>query len=315
MRVFMTGGAGFLGRAIMRREALFSPDPIDFTVYSRSEQTHHLARSEFPNATYVLGDVRDPDRLGLAMGGHDIVIHMAAMKYVPEGESNVWEAMAVNVDGSRNVAMAAVHTGVKQVIGISTDKACRPVNVYGMSKLVMERLFQEADRWSPSTQFNLIRYGNVIGSTGSVIPFFREQARAGENLTLTNPAMTRFWLTVHSAVELIAGVVRTEVGGTILIPRLPAATMHAVAIACARLEGYAEPGMEDIGQRFGEKVHEDLLSPEEAPYAVVQAGGNLVMYPAIQGPQLGHTEYLYTSNTPTRMLEPAELVNMLQEDT
>ena len=132
MRVFLTGGAGFLGRAVMRRATMFSPDSVQFTVYSRDVEKHIRCRAEFPEATYILGDVRDQDRLDVAMAGHDVVIHMAAMKHVPEGERNVWEAMAVNVDGSRNVAQAAVRTGVEPVLGISTDTAGRPVNVTGM---------------------------------------------------------------------------------------------------------------------------------------------------------------------------------------
>lgn len=311
MRIFMTGGAGFLGRAVMRRAVTFSPDPVHFTVYSRDEAKHMLAREEFPEATYILGDVRDQDRLDLAIAGHDLVIHMGAMKYVPEGESNVWEAMAVNVDGSRNVALAAAKTGVGQVIGISTDKACRPVNVYGLSKLVMERLFQEANRWS-QTRFNLVRYGNVIGSTGSVIPLFRRQAREGR-ITLTDPGMTRFWLTVDKAVELIADVARWDRGGTILIPRLPAATMQAVAAACHELEGGACV-FENIGVRFGEKRHEDLISPEEVPYAVGRSTTTMELYPGTEGPQMGHVEAFYTSNTPDHMLTVEELVSMIGVD-
>ncbi len=311
MRVFMTGGAGFLGQAIMRRAVTFSPDPVHFTVYSRDEAKHMLAREEFPEATYILGDVRDQDRLDLAIAGHDLVIHMGAMKYVPEGESNVWEAMAVNVDGSRNVALAAAKTGVGQVIGISTDKACRPVNVYGLSKLVMERLFQEANRWS-ETRFNLVRYGNVIGSTGSVIPLFRRQAKEGR-ITLTDPGMTRFWLTVDHAVELIAETARLDHGGTILIPRLPSATMQAIACACAEIEDIASPTFEDIGVRFGEKRHEDLVSPEEIPFAVGRSTSTMELYPSTEGPQVGHVEAFYTSNTPDHMLTLTELVRMMAD--
>lgn len=309
MRVFLTGGAGFLGRAVMRRPTLFSPDPVLFTVYSRDADKHIRCHVEFPDATYILGDVRDQDRLDISMAGHDLVIHMAAMKHVPEGERNVWEAMAVNVDGSRNVAQAAVRTGVEQVIGISTDKACRPVNVYGMTKLVVERLYQEADRWS-ETKFNLVRYGNVIGSTGSVIPFFRQQATEGK-ITLTNPGMTRFWLTVGQAVHTIHQAMQAP-SGTILIPRLPAATMQTVAVACAMVEE-ATPLYTEIGPRFGEKVHEDLISPEEVIYAERAPNLLMLLYPNVQGVRENHIAHFYTSNTPDRMYTAEDLVPLITD--
>ncbi len=309
MRVFLTGGAGFLGRAVMRRATLFSPGPIHFTVYSRDVDKHIRCRAEFPEATYILGDVRDLDRLDIAMAGHDLVIHMAAMKHVPEGERNVWEAMAVNVDGSRNVAQAAVRTGVEQVIGISTDKACRPVNVYGMTKLVVERLYQEADRWS-DTKFNLVRYGNVIGSTGSVIPFFRQQARDGK-ITLTNPRMTRFWLSVEQAVSTIYQAMQYP-SGTILIPRLPAATMQTVAVACAMVEE-TTPLYEEIGPRFGEKVHEDLISPEEVIYAEHAATSLMLLYPNVLGVRENHVAHFYTSNTPDRHYDAEAMAEVIAD--
>jgi UDP-N-acetylglucosamine 4,6-dehydratase len=202
------------------------------------------------------------------MGGQDIVIHAAAMKYVPQAETNVSEAIAVNVDGSRNVARAAMRNNVERVIGISTDKACNPINVYGMTKLCMERLFQEYAQLS-NTRFNLVRYGNVIGSTGSVIPLFQKQARENKIITLTNPHMTRFWLSEKTAVNLVLkGLEETE-SGTVLIPRLASCDMEILAKAVVYselLNDNDKVGLKTIGVRFGEKTHENLLARNETPY-------------------------------------------------
>jgi len=313
MRIFITGGAGFLGRAIMRRPELFSPDPIDFTVYSRDEAKQAHARALFPDAHFILGDVRSQDRLELAMRGHDIVIHAAAMKYLVRGETDVWEAVDINVDGSRNVVLAAARTGVDHVVGLSTDKACRPVNVYGMSKLLMERLFQEAHTWG-GPQVNLVRYGNVVSSSGSAVPLFRQQARDG-HITLTNPHMTRFWLTVSHAVELVAQALKEPRGGTILIPRLPSATIQVVAEAAVQIELLADPdhqgvSFETIGQRFGEKLHENLLGPEETPYT--ERGQIMRLYPVTEGPRAEQVDFMYSSNTPDHIIEVEEMVGLIE---
>jgi UDP-N-acetylglucosamine 4,6-dehydratase len=281
----MTGGAGFLGRGILRWAASAHPD-VRFTIFSRDEAKHSPVRQEFPQHNFVIGDVCDKARVTLAMAGHDVVIHAAAFKYVPQAEINVAEAINVNVTGSRNVAEAALMLGVKKVIGISTDKACQPVNVYGLTKLLMERLFQEADTVSSFTNFNLVRYGNVLSSTGSVVPLFRQQARAG-HMTVTNRRMTRFWLSVDEAVHLIDLALREIRGGTILIPRLHSAEMETVAIACKWLEvgPDAEVEIEDIGQRFGEKVHESLLTDIETVYAEWYNETIYRLYPVTEGPR------------------------------
>lgn len=320
MRVFMTGGAGFLGRAIMSRAADLYPGQFDFTIYSRDEGKHARARHEFPDARYVLGDIRDPVLLEAAMAGHDTVIHAGAMKYVPEGERNVSEAIAVNVQGSKNVCTAAIRTGVRRVVGISTDKACRPVSVYGMTKLLMERLFQEADAMTDHCWFNLVRYGNVVSSTGSVIPLFRRQAREG-TMTLTNPAMTRFWLRIADAVDLVWAAMEEKEGGTVLIPRLRSFTMMGVASACAILEvgvdGDRQVARKLIGQRFGEKIHEELLSPVETIYTQkvgpVMGMGLMRMYPVTGGLRPAHVEDPYSSDASDEPLTTQEMIEWIRE--
>lgn len=310
-RVFITGGAGFLGKALIKEFHRFGYN--DITVYSRDEAKQYEVRRQFPMITFILGDVRDRDRLTLAMRGHDTVIHCAAMKYIPQGETNPAEAIAVNVDGSRNVMFAAMETGVKHVVGISTDKACMPVNVYGATKLLMERMFLEADKLS-NTRFHVVRYGNVIGSTGSVIPFFRRQAREGRPLTITDPDMTRYWLTIHQAVGLVMSSLDEPTGGTILVSRLPAQKLIDTAKAALLVEVGPTVLKDDIqvmGMRPGEKLNEDMISPYEAPYAE-QAGDYIRIWPTTHAP-VNNSDFALDSGH-AELLTVDQMVNMILDN-
>lgn len=318
MHIFMTGGAGFLGRAVMRYYQSERPD-WTFTIYSRDEAKHMRARSEFPQHSYILGDVQDLDRLTVAMTGADRVIHAAAMKYVPQGETDVQEAINVNVDGSRNVVKAALRNRVHHVLGISTDKACNPQNVYGITKRLMERQFQEAALWVDETNFSLVRYGNVVGSTGSVVPLFRQQAREGR-VTLTDGRMTRFWLSVMHAVELIERAFRindTANQGIIIVPRLAACDMRTVAEAAISVEcdGHmpkmGSVKVEELGHRPGEKLHEELLSKNEALNAKNFDGLMVVYPPVLLTPQ--EPGLYYTSATPDRKLTKDDYIKLINE--
>lgn len=230
--------------------------PCEFTVFSRDEVKQSELRHEFSNHRFILGDVRDYDWLQLAMRGNDLVIHAAAYKQVPTAEVNAGEAIEVNVIGSRNIARAAVYNNIPRVIGISTDKACAPVNCYGETKALMERMFQQACLWG-DTEFHLVRYGNVLGSRGSVVPLFRQQAREGY-VTVTDPEMTRFWLTLKDAVNLVTRCYSKSLPpGTILIPKCPASSMQALAECFT-------PNIRVTGVRAGEKKHEQLVNKSEA---------------------------------------------------
>lgn len=233
-----------------------------YTVLSRDEMKQDIARRKFPDTEWVLGDVRDLDRLkwAVAQAKPDLVIHAAAVKYIPEAENNVDEAVKVNVDGSRNVIKACVEAGVPRVVGISTDKAVMPLNVYGMTKALMERLFIEANRYGSwyKTVFTLTRYGNVVGSTGSVIPMFIRQREEVGRLTVTDPTMTRYWQSVQFSVELIQLAADLRVPGGIVIPNGKSMNMGTLAAVLA--QGCP---VDVIGARRGEKQHESLVSPYE----------------------------------------------------
>jgi UDP-N-acetylglucosamine 4,6-dehydratase len=301
--VLISGGAGYLGRAYLRW-AKANTD-ARFTIFSRDESRHARCRREFPECRYVLGDVRDPESLDLAIAGHDTVIHAAAFKYVPQGETNGIECHEINAMGSLNVARASIRHGVERVIGISTDKACSPINNYGISKLMMERFFQECDRNS-GTRFNLVRYGNVVSSTGSVVPVFRQQLKDQGYVTLTDPAMTRFWLTVDEAVDLINLALGEAEGGTILIPRCPSISMQALA-------DLVTDKIKVTGLRFGEKRHESLLNEVEAKYTEDSSvPGIMRLYPTIsrQRPTFGLP---YSSDNPDHVLTAGELLKMIEE--
>lgn len=303
--VFITGGAGFLGRAYLRWAREHRPEDR-FTIYSRDEGKHAVCRREFNDKRYryVIGDISDYSTLELAMAGHDVVIHAAAFKYVPQGETNGMQCWAINAAGSAGVARAAVHHGIERVVGISTDKACSPINNYGISKLAMERIFQEYDAKS-TTWFNLVRYGNVISSTGSVIPIFRRQLQDQGFVTVTEPAMTRFWLTVQEGVDLVNRALAEEDGGTILIPRCPSISMGALASAIT-------DKIKVTGLRFGEKIHESLLNEVEGKYAERVEPGLMRLYPTTRAP-MGEALPAYSSDNPDHQLSYEELTKMMME--
>jgi UDP-N-acetylglucosamine 4,6-dehydratase len=285
--ILITGGAGFLARAIYQRARDENWD-AQFTALSRDDAKHAELQRRFPEVRSILCDVADHDGwiLSAAMMGHQTVIHAAASKYVDRAELSSWDTVRTNVYGSQGVAEAVIGSGVERVVGISTDKACEPVNVYGMTKAVMERLFQEADRLTDA-RFTVVRYGNVIGSTGSVVPLFRKQLADDGKIRLTNPRMTRFWMAVGEAVDLIVGALADEVpGGHVLIPSpraLEVGDLVRIALGMEPGEPFDER-VEIIGERPGEKRHEKLIHRQEStrasgPYSSVALSGVHMMAP------------------------------------
>ena len=299
--ILITGGTGTLGKALLTR-AQREDWPCRITVYSRDEMKQQALKAQFPRAHWAIGDVADYDTLERVMVGHELVIHAAAFKHIPAGETNVEAMLLSNLIGAQNVARAAVRVGARRVVGLSTDKACHPVNAYGASKMLMERIFQE---WNTAaTQFTLTRYGNVLSSTGSVVPVWRAMLERDGKVTATDPDMTRFWLTATMAVTLVEEAAH-EPGGTILIPKLPGLSMSQFA-------SYVLPQakFEYTGLRPGEKRHEELLTREEAPFAE-DCGSYFRLWP-VWGAARYERELGYVSNRPERILERDELLEMLR---
>lgn len=261
-RVLITGGTGSLGQAIVRRAEADGWD-ASFTVYSRDEAKQAAMRARHPDVQYVCGDVRDYENVVDVMQGMDVVIHAAAYKRVPEAEVQPRTYADTNVNGSLNVVRAATRLGTPIAIAISTDKACESINSYGATKRLMEGMFQAAVRSAARGQrFTLTRYGNVLASTGSVVPTFRALAAKGGPLPLIDPTWTRFWLTLDDAVELVVGAADVP-SGCILVPKPRASSMAVMAEAIA-------PGVPTVTalNRGAEKDHESLMNRHEAPYAM-----------------------------------------------
>jgi UDP-N-acetylglucosamine 4,6-dehydratase/5-epimerase len=260
--VLVTGGTGSFGRKFVET-MLREYRPQKLIIFSRDELKQHdmrVAGFDHPSLRYFIGDVRDLQRLQRAFSGVTIVVHAAALKQVPACEYNPFEAIQTNIIGGRNVVDAAIDQGVQHILALSTDKAVNPVNLYGATKLCAEKMFVQANAYAGAqeTRFSCARYGNVVGSRGSVIPTFLAQRGQGK-ITITDPRMTRFWITLEQGVRFVVRCLDQMHGGEIFVPKIPSMRIAAMAEAIA-------PGCElqDIGVRPGEKLHETLVSEDEA---------------------------------------------------
>lgn len=267
--ILITGGTGYLGRALTRE--LLKHEPHSIRVYSRDEFKHFKMNQEFGfpynkgMIRHFIGDVRDYERVKRAMKGCDIVIHAAALKRIDMIEYNVEEAIKTNVDGTLNVMRACIENEVKKAIFVSTDKACSPVNTYGASKFLGERIFIEGNysRGKAPTKLSCVRYGNVINSTGSVIPFFLDKIKKGEPLTITDDKMTRFLITEEQAVALILKAIAHGEGGDIFVPKLP--SVKIIDLAKSLCDINKVPFKYKVtGIRPGEKIHEYMVNEAES---------------------------------------------------
>ena len=309
--VLVTGGTGSFGQMLIET-ILKGEHPRRLIVFSRDELKQHEMQQRFnaPCMRYFLGDVRDAERLRRAMDAVDIVVHTAALKQVPACEYNPFEAVKTNILGAVNVIDAAIDTGVEQVIALSTDKAVNPINLYGATKLCAEKLFVQGNAYvgARRTKFSCARYGNVVASRGSVIPLFQQQKKTGV-LTITDKRMTRFWLTLTAGVEFVLQCLDRMQGGEIFIPRIPSMNIMELVEAIA-------PGCETevTGIRPGEKIHELLVSSDEARFTL-EFPDMYVIQPAQMwweqgqwkdGKAVDH-EFSYTSDTNPNWLSVEEL--------
>jgi UDP-N-acetylglucosamine 4,6-dehydratase/5-epimerase len=261
--ILLTGGTGSFGKAFIAH-ALEHLDPRRLVVLSRDELKQYEARQQFGDdhrLRWFIGDVRDRRRLERAMHDIDYVVHAAALKQVDTAEYNPFEFVQTNVTGSQNVIEAAIDTGVKKVVALSTDKASSPINLYGATKLCADRLFISGNHYASGhpTRFSVVRYGNVMGSRGSVIPFFRSLAERGEALPITDLRMTRFWITLPQAVRFVVDSFDRMHGGELYVPRIP--SMRLVDLA--RVIAPNSP-LKEIGVRPGEKLHEEMIATDDA---------------------------------------------------
>lgn len=266
MTIFVTGATGSFGQSFVKR-ILEKHNPKKVIIYSRDELKQYEMQQKIPaehanQVRFMIGDVRDRDRLILAMRETDIVIHAAALKQVPAAEYNPMECVRTNIDGAENVVRCALDSKVQKVIALSTDKAANPINLYGATKLASDKIFIAANNLAGSigTKFSVVRYGNVVGSRGSVVPYFVKLKKENAPfIPITDPRMTRFWITIDQGVDFVLSSLELMQGGEVFVPRIPSMSMIDLAEALA-------PGIpiQNIGIRPGEKLHEVMITEDDS---------------------------------------------------
>ena len=317
--ILVTGGTGSFGKKFIE-VMLMKYQPAKIIVYSRDELKQHEMRVkgfDHPSLRYFIGDIRDRDRMERAMEGVNIVVHAAALKQVPACEYNPMEAIKTNILGSSNVVDAALNSGVEKVLALSTDKAVNPANLYGATKLAAEKLIIQSNAYAGNkhTRFACTRYGNVVGSRGSVVPVFLKQKESGR-LTLTDDRMTRFWLSLEQGVDFVIDCIEIMHGGEVFVPKIPSMKMTDLAKAIA-----PEAEIEVIGIRPGEKLHEVLISEDEAR-TTIELEDKYIVQPAEEmwfgqewsskGRKM-EDGFRYASNTNTEWLGIPEIQQIVQK--
>lgn len=318
--ILVTGGTGSFGKAFIRY-ALDNLDPRRIVVFSRDELKQFEVRALFdddPRLRFFIGDIRDRDRLDWAMHKVDYVVHAAALKQVDTAEYNPFEYVQTNILGTQHVVEASIRAGVKRVVALSTDKASSPINLYGATKLAADKLCVSANHMAAAyeTRFCVVRYGNVMGSRGSIVPKWRSMAAAGESLGITDERMTRFWITLPAAVKFVVDSFDIMTGGELYVPRIPSMRITDLAEAIA-------PGAKthEIGIRPGEKLHEEMIAADDSRRTLL-LGDRYVVMPTIAtwgytAPDNG-TEvpdgFSYTSDSNDLWLDVEEMRALLEAE-
>jgi UDP-N-acetylglucosamine 4,6-dehydratase/5-epimerase len=321
--VLITGGTGSFGKKFTRI-ILDELKPKKLVIFSRDElkqfeMRHTFPEEKYPNIRYFIGDVRDRDRLYRALDGIDIIIHAAALKQVPTAEYNPGEVVKTNIVGAQNIIDAAIDRGIEKVVALSTDKAANPINLYGATKLVSDKLFIAGNHYSGGhkTRFSVVRYGNVVGSRGSVIPFFLKQKETGV-LPITDFRMTRFWITLEQGVRLVLIALKQMAGGELFVPKIPSMRIVDLAKAMA-----PECELKEIGIRPGEKLHEVMIPYDEArntleynDYYVIQPTVNWwddKKYQKTNGGRPCSKDFVYSSDQNKEWLTTKDLNFIVEE--
>lgn len=320
--ILITGGTGSFGKAFVKTVLARHPDIKRLVIYSRDElkqfeMAQVFSDRQYPGLRYFIGDIRDESRLHRALEGIDIVVHAAALKQVPAAEYNPFECIKTNVLGAQNLIEACLSNGVQRVVALSTDKAAAPVNLYGATKLCSDKLFIAANniKGNRDLRFSVVRYGNVMGSRGSVIPFFLERAKTGV-LPVTDPRMTRFNISLQEGVDMVLWSIDNAWGGEVLVPKIPSYRITDVAMAVG-----PQCRQEIVGIRPGEKIHEEMITSSDsastvdlgAYYAILPMAGQFSLreYCARTGAKLVEPGFAYDSGTNPHFLNIDELRGLI----
>jgi UDP-N-acetylglucosamine 4,6-dehydratase len=322
-KILVTGGTGSFGKEFIKKLLKSKTKLKRLVIFSRdewkqSEMAKEYSTSQYPFIRYFLGDVRDYERLKRAFKGIDLIIHAAALKQVPAAEYNPIEFIKTNIIGAQNIIEAAMEQNIKKVIALSTDKAAAPLNLYGATKLCSDKLFIAANNYSGKNIFSICRYGNVMGTRGSVIPLFLEQAKKGK-ITITDKKMTRFNITLNESIELVLYAIKNSLGSEIFIPKIPSYKITDLARSISE-----KSKTEIIGVRPGEKVHEEMITFNDS-FNTIENSKYFIILPSLKDTNIKkylkhynakkiNKPFSYNSETNKKFLSVKELKNLIQKN-